>query len=184
MSVVNGDCYLFNPIEIEDLDWTNVQIDCKDKLDSNSLIIRPLKIDDYGRGHIKLLSQLTVVGDVSQQEYEDRFKLMKETKLIKTVVIEDTNSNLIAGTATLLCEPKFIHSCSWTGHVQDVCVDNSYRGIGLGKLIVNCLKLLAQKLGAYKVDLDCADEKIRFYNGLGFKQESGRANYLALRFPN
>ena len=54
----------------------------------------------------------------------------------------------------------------------------------MGKLIVNCLKLLAQKAGAYKVDLDCANEKITFYNGLGFKQEKGRANYLALRFSN
>ena len=66
------DCYLFNPTDIEDLDWTDVQSDWKVKLDTNLSIIRPLKIDDYDRGHIKLLSQLTDVGDVSQQEFEGR----------------------------------------------------------------------------------------------------------------
>lgn len=68
------------------------------------------------------------------------------------------------------------------GHVQDVVVDEKYRGQGLGKALVLCLKLLVLNQGAYKMDLDCADDKISFYKSLGFTQESGRANYLACRF--
>lgn len=61
-------------------------------------------------------------------------------------------------------------------------VDKEYRGKGLGKTLVVCLKLLAMEMGAYKMDLDCADDKISFYKSLGFGQEPGRANYLTCRF--
>ncbi|XP_015793641.1 probable glucosamine 6-phosphate N-acetyltransferase [Tetranychus urticae] len=183
MCSLNEDSFVFSPSEIESLDWS-VQSDWKDKLESLSLKIRPLQIDDYDRGFTKLLGQLTHVGDVTKEEFEERFKLMRETKLVRVVVIEDSNNNQIAGTATLLCEPKFIHQCSWIGHVQDVCVDEAYRGKGLGKIIVNCLKLLAQQVGAYKVDLNCSDAKIGFYSALGFKKEDGQANYMTCRYKN
>ncbi len=40
----------------------------------DGLIVRRLAISDYDKGYIKLLSQLTVAGSVTKQQFEARFK--------------------------------------------------------------------------------------------------------------
>ncbi|XP_074603723.1 glucosamine 6-phosphate N-acetyltransferase [Brevipalpus obovatus] len=180
--MVANDTYLFDPQVIQNLDWSLVGKDCDLKLSEKGLKLRPLRIDDFDHGHLDVLSQLSVVGTISRKDYEERFQLMKSSQLMRIIILEDLNTNQVAASATLLFEPKFTHECAWVGHVQDVVVDGKYRGQGLGKALVLCLKLLVLHQGAYKMDLDCADDKISFYKSLGFTQESGRANYLTCRF--
>lgn len=50
------------------------------------------------------------------------------------VVVEDVVNNRIAASATLAVEKKFIRHCSARGRVEDVVVDENYRGKQLGKL--------------------------------------------------
>ncbi len=59
------------------------------------------------------------------------------------------------------------------GHV-DILVD--FR-------IVATLIELGKKLGCYKITLNCTDQMMRFYDGLGFKAEEGNANFLMIRVP-
>lgn len=49
-------------------------------------------------------------------------------------VIEDLRYNKIIGSATLVIERKFIHGCGIRGRLEDVVVDDTYRGKQLGKL--------------------------------------------------
>lgn len=49
-------------------------------------------------------------------------------------VIEDTRKREIIGASTLLTEHKFIHECCLRGRLEDVVVNNTYRGKQLGKL--------------------------------------------------
>lgn len=49
-------------------------------------------------------------------------------------VIEDARINKIIGAATLITEFKFIHNCAIRGRLEDVVVNNTYRGKQLGKL--------------------------------------------------
>lgn len=42
----------------------------------DNMIIRPLRIDDYKRGYLQLLSQLTFVGDVSEEQYRQRYSFV------------------------------------------------------------------------------------------------------------
>lgn len=49
-------------------------------------------------------------------------------------VIEDTRKNVIIGAATLVTELKIIHGCGIRGRLEDVVVNNTYRGKQLGKL--------------------------------------------------
>lgn len=49
-------------------------------------------------------------------------------------VIEDTRYDKIIGSSTLVIERKFIHGCSIRGRLEDVVVDDTYRGKQLGKL--------------------------------------------------
>lgn len=115
------------------------------------LKVRPLQDGDFNRGFLQILSQLTTVGEVSQSmflsefviiinkfvfilKYLDRFAQMRAAGDYYITVIEDTRSNKIIGSATLVIESKFIHGCGIRGRLEDVVVDDTYRGKQLGKL--------------------------------------------------
>lgn len=49
-------------------------------------------------------------------------------------VIEDTRNRRIIGAASLITEFKFIHEGGLRGRLEDVVVNNTYRGKQLGKL--------------------------------------------------
>ena len=146
------------------------------------LRVRSLCLEDYERGFLELLGQLTSVGNISREEWEGRFQAMKECQgTYYVVVIEDVNLARVIGAATLVVEKKFIHSCGLVGRLEDVVVSDVYRGLQLGKLVVAVTSLLATNLGCYKITLNCNDKMIKFYNNLGYKSEDGNANYMCIR---
>eukprot|EP00092_Neocalanus_flemingeri_P012014 GFUD01012951.1.p1 GENE.GFUD01012951.1~~GFUD01012951.1.p1 ORF type:complete len:213 (+),score=69.66 GFUD01012951.1:100-738(+) len=146
------------------------------------LRVRSLCLEDYDRGFLELLGQLTSVGDISREEWELRFQEMKKCQgTYYVVVIEDVALNRVIGAATLVAEKKFIHSCGLVGRLEDVVVSSVYRGRQLGKLVVAVSSLLATKLGCYKITLNCNDQMIKFYNSLGYRSEDGNANYMCIR---
>jgi len=148
------------------------------------LKVRPLCISDYSRGFLNLLKELTEVGDITQEQFEDQFASMRSSPgMYYCTVIVDQNKNEIVGAATLLMERKFIRQCAMRARIEDVVVSPNYRGKQLGKCIVDLLVKLGQALGAYKISLDCKDQMIPFYESLGFKQEIGNSNSLSLRYP-
>ncbi|XP_053985986.1 probable glucosamine 6-phosphate N-acetyltransferase [Hylaeus anthracinus] len=165
---------LFNASILERLSLSQIE----------GLLIRPLKSDDYDRGFLQLLSQLTEVGNVSKEQFLSRFHMMKSTGSYYIIVIEDISIGKIIATATLVVEQKFIHNCALRGRLEDVVVNNKYRGKHLGKLVIKVILQLARYLRCYKLSLDCKDHLIPFYESLDFKREPSNANYLNMRFPN
>ncbi len=152
---------------------------------SPGLRVRALNAADFDRGFLKLLSQLTSVGDISRTDFLKRFRAMKESNgTYYVTVIEDEDKGVIIGAATLVVEKKFIHDCATRGIIEEVVVSDEYRGRQLGKVIVATLVQLAKHLGCYKITLNCTDTMIRFYTGLGFKAEPGNANFLMIRVPH
>ncbi|KPM10584.1 glucosamine 6-phosphate N-acetyltransferase-like protein [Sarcoptes scabiei] len=110
------------------------------------------------------------------------FNHMKSSKSYYITVIEDVNSSLIVGTATLFTENKFIHGGSLRGRIEDVVVDAEYRGQKLGEILIQTKKFLAEILQCYKLTLDCRDEMIPWYQKFGFAVEDGRSNFMTIRF--
>ena len=51
---------------------------------------------------------------------------------------------------TLLLERKLIRGAGVAGHVEDVVVDASARGTGVGKLLLDALVARARQAGCYK----------------------------------
>uniref|UniRef100_A0A8D8SX10 Glucosamine 6-phosphate N-acetyltransferase n=1 Tax=Cacopsylla melanoneura TaxID=428564 RepID=A0A8D8SX10_9HEMI len=96
---------------------------------------------------------------------------MKESGEYFVSVIEDTRTQQVVGTATLVLEQKFIHECALKGKIEDVVVDNTYRGKELGKLLIAILVKLAKHFKCYKLALDCADHMIPFYETFGFEKK-------------
>ena len=116
------------------------------------LVVRSLCLEDYDRGYLALLSQLTSVGDISREEWEARWHQMMDcNSTYYVIVVEDRIMARVVGAATLVRERKFIHSCGSVGRLEDVVVSDDYRGRQLGKLLVTTASLLAVKLGCYKV---------------------------------
>ena len=121
----------------------------------SGLVLRSLCLEDYDRGYLGLLSQLTSVGEVSREDWEARWHQMRDcNSTYYVIVLEDSTVGQVVGAATLVRERKFIHSCGSVGRLEDVVVSDSYRGRQLGKLLVTTASLLAVKLGCYKVTIN------------------------------
>ena len=119
------------------------------------------------------MAQLTVVGEISFQEYSDRLDYMNNhsDSYYPHVITNEAGRVIAAG--TLLIERKFIRNCGMCGHIEDIVVDSSQRGKNLGKILIQNLKEMAERLGCYKVILDCEEGKVQFYEKCGFG-EKGR----------
>lgn len=128
--------------------------------------LRELDENDYNLNYLDVLSQLTTVGTVTHAMFIEFIKNKSANHHI--YVIHDKESNKIIGTGTLLIEDKIIHSCGKVGHVEDIVVDNKFRGSGLGKQIIDLLKQIAINKKCYKIILDCSAENVSFYGKCGF----------------
>ncbi|UJR13717.1 hypothetical protein I4U23_000728 [Adineta vaga] len=149
-------------------------------------LIRPLAITDYDHGYVDLLRQLTECGKFSSEEFQKRFHEMKQClKTYYILVLEDVNSNRqIIGTTTLVCEKKFIRQLGIRGRIEDVVIDNRYRGQQLGKLLIELLtKFAKEQCDCYKISLECKDHLVGFYQQFGYNHED-KQNYLCQRFQN
>merc|ERR1719351_625984 len=80
------------------------------------LIMRPLAKGDFHKGFLSLLSQLTSVGEISEEQWLQRFNRMLSMQGTY-LVIEDTSTGQVVGAATLVVEDKFIHGCGRVGRV-------------------------------------------------------------------
>lgn len=188
--VFNGQTYTFNN-NASDVDMFDEAL--LRAVDSSPLIpplpddlhIRPLRITDYHNGYLELLSQLTSVGDVSEELFKRRFRSMQKTnpKGYYVVVIEEESTGRIIASGTLVVEWKFIHGAGCRGRTEDVVVDKRMRGRKLGKIINYYLVEMARIVGVYKMSLECKDKLITFYEQFGFTKDVGN-NFMVQRFES
>lgn len=77
------------------------------------LIFRFLQKDDFDKGYMPLLAQLTVIGTVTKEDFEKRYDEIFPgyANFHKIVVIEDKSTNKVIGTGTIFMEKKFIRQC-------------------------------------------------------------------------
>ena len=136
-------------------------------MNSNQFIFRKLEESDYHKNYLQLLSQLTKVGDIAPEEFSNILKKIQS----QIWVFEDVNSSKIVASASIFLEQKIIHGGGIVAHLEDVVVDESYRGNQLGqKLIANIVEK-ARESGAYKIIADCKLELLSFYSKNGFEKK-------------
>lgn len=135
----------------------------------NGLLVRPVQNSDYDGRLLMLLGQLTTVGNITRSFFEARIAALGAT--VHMLVVEDMETKQVVSAGTLLIESKFIHQAGLAGHIEDVVVDSTVRGKGLGKLIIHKLVELAEASGCYKVILDCAKSNVGFYEKCGFSEK-------------
>jgi glucosamine-phosphate N-acetyltransferase len=136
-------------------------------MNSSQFIFRKLEESDYDKNYLQLLTQLTEVGHISQNDFSEILGKIQS----QIWVFEDTNANKIVASASIFLEQKFIHGGGIVAHLEDVVVDQSYRGNQLGqKLIANIVEK-ARESGAYKIIADCKPELLSFYSKNGFEKK-------------
>jgi glucosamine-phosphate N-acetyltransferase len=128
------------------------------------MIIRKLELNDYDKGFLELLDQLSDTPKISKEEFENHLKDVNSN----IFVIE--KDNVIVASGSLLIEKKIIHSGGKVGHMEDIVVHKSNRGEKLGQIIVEHLIKFAKDEGCYKIIADCKDELLKFYNKTGFER--------------
>jgi glucosamine-phosphate N-acetyltransferase len=128
------------------------------------MIIRKLELNDYDKGFLELLDQLSDTPKISKEEFEIHLNNVNSN----IFVIE--KNNVIVASGSLLIEKKIIHSGGKVGHMEDIVVHKSNRGEKLGQIIVEHLIKFAKDEGCYKIIADCKDELLKFYNKTGFER--------------
>jgi len=131
---------------------------------SENTYIRKLEINDYHKGYLKLLNQLTSCTDLTFERFTDIFHTLKN----ENIYVIEINNKIIA-TGTLLIEQKFIHNGSKVGHIEDIVVDKDMRGEKFGQKIILHLINEARKNECYKSILNCSHKNVGFYEKLGFE---------------
>lgn len=126
--------------------------------------IRLAKVDDYDKGFLQLLRQLTTVPPSDKAAFAQYLELALSSAII---VVAETPDGKLVGTAKLLFENKLHNGYALLGHIEDVVVDSKARGQGVGKLLVQHLVALAS-VKCYKICLATKPENAAFYQKCGF----------------
>lgn len=81
---------------------------------------RYLERDDYDKGFMDTLSQLTVVGNVTKDDFQKRFDEIypKRSDVYKIVVLIDRERNYIIGAGTIFFEKKFIRGLGLVNYLN------------------------------------------------------------------
>jgi GNAT superfamily N-acetyltransferase len=135
-------------------------------MNSNQFIFRKLEKSDYYKNYLQLLSQLTEVGHITFEEFSNILDKIQS----QIWVFEDIQSNKIIASASILFEQKIIHVGGIVAHLEDVVIDESYRGIKLGQKLVANIVEKARESGAYKIIANCKKELLSFYSKNGFQK--------------
>ncbi len=129
--------------------------------------IRRIKEEDFKKGFLETLSNLSSVSLTSKKAERIYKKQIKDNPVYNMFVAELENE--VVGVITLLMEQKFIHSGGKVGHIEDVVARKGFQGKGIGSALVKRAIAEAKKQDCYKVILDCSQENIPFYKKFGFK---------------
>lgn len=133
--------------------------------------VRRIEEDDLRNGFFQTLSNLTEVGEISNdlEKAKGIFHKIKSNSLYNILVAVKDDGEII-GAATLLLEQKFIHDGGKVGHIEDIVTKKGYERMGVGSTLVQASVELARKNNCYKVILDCAEKNVVFFEKVGFRR--------------
>ncbi|KNG50277.1 glucosamine 6-phosphate n-acetyltransferase [Stemphylium lycopersici] len=106
---------------------------------------RPLERKDYGNGFLDVLRVLTTVGDITEEQWNERYDWMASRNDEYYLLCITDSSNAIVGTGALIVERKFIHQLGLVGHIEDIAVAKDQQGKKLGLRIIQALDFVAEK---------------------------------------
>jgi len=158
--------FSINTINIEEYDIIESYHSPNFEINGTIFEIDNLSKTDFNTNYLSLLSQLSVI-DTQGITFDTFYKFvdkLNSNHIIK--IIKNKNTKKIVGTVTILIEEKLLHNNGRVGHIEDLVIDESMRGCGLGKKILDIAKNECKN--CYKIILNCNDNNIDFYNKCGY----------------
>ena len=132
--------------------------------------IRSIEREDLDVRYFQLLSELSPSLLNTEENFDRLWSEFVDNNDHHIVVA--VSDSYVLGTASLLIERKI--SGKSAGHIEDVVVSKTRRGLGTGGMLIKKLVEIAKKKNCYKIILNCSDENIPFYSKLGFiKTDNG-----------
>tara|TARA_B110000305_G_C19397558_1_gene618290 strand:- start:785 stop:1237 length:453 start_codon:yes stop_codon:yes gene_type:complete len=91
-------------------------------------------------------------------------------------ILEDNNityivveaDDRVVGVSSMITINKLIRSGNRIALIEDVAVDKSAKGLGIGSMMIKHLQKLAVERNCYKTILNCSKKNAGFYERLGF----------------
>ena len=118
-----------------------------------------------------MLKVLTSVGDPGEKAWVQRYRELVAAGIYFVAVIVSRETDTIVATGTVFLEPKFIRTLATAGHIEDIAVDASTQGKGVGKALIAALTAVGKSRGAYKILLDCSEDNVPFYTKCGYERK-------------
>ena len=138
-------------------------------------IIRKININDYNKGYLELLSELTSTPHIDFKSWKKQINLIKDNNYHHIFVIEDDGK--IIASITIIIELKIIRNLRNVCHIEDIVIHKHYRGKGLGTQLINYCKRYSQKRNCYKIILNCNKSLSNFYQKLGFQHKNSEMSF-------
>ena len=131
---------------------------------------RKLMVQDYNSGFFEVMTQLS---PVTKPKYNDWITFINNLNMSQQqiIVVVDKETEKIVASGTLLIQQKIIHNMGKVAHIEDVVVDVSVRGKGLGKELIRYLQDIAIGQSVYKTTLYCFEKNVEFYEKCGFEKK-------------
>lgn len=121
--------------------------------------IRELKITDYSQ-----------VIQIWKKSFSNKFDQEINTKYLSdtnSITLVSVDNNIITGVASLHIINKLTRTL---GLIEDVAVNENYRGKGIGKKLVQKLIGLASDNKCDKIVLNSSEKNSTFYKKIGFEK--------------
>lgn len=123
-------------------------------------IIREIENNDFYKNYLELMYEFS--GFSCHINYEQFVNYLKNNNNVKIIVIENIDEKKIIGSGTIFMFNKIHNNLNKMGFIQDVIIDEAYRKMGFGSMIVNKLIEMGHK-NCYKIILNCNINNIPFY---------------------
>ena len=115
---------------------------------------------------LNLLGSLTLAPVIADRHFETIIAGLTNNHQIFAYIKDDK----LVGLITLLIEQKLIHGGRCVAHIEDLIVNNDYRGQGIANALIDyCIKQTAHR-NCYKIVLSCKRELISFYERFGLAE--------------
>lgn len=149
--------------------------------DAKAFLLRPLDKSDKAADLTSLLAQLSVAPPLVQVDFEKRVEIVNYKGQHLVFVVERAADRALVACATMLVSVKPLgcggygtaygngdFSESLRAHIEDVVVDQSTRGTGLGAKLIKALVDIARQTQCRTAVLNCKEDNVGFYLKCGF----------------
>lgn len=141
----------------------------------NNFIFREIDISDYDNGYLDVMIEFSKNKcEITREQFNEY--LTQNKNAVKIIVVLSQNDNKVIGSGSIFKLEKLHYKP--VGQIEDVVIDEKWRGYGLGKTIIEKLvEIAVNEFKCYKVILNCLDHNIGFYNRCNFNNSGNQMRY-------